>query len=283
MGMSTVHGIYRRQQNRAVKQPDQAARSAQLAQLAQAEEAHRNIPPRPLSAALTLRPPMRGISGVHTVEQVVQQRSQSMSWWEEQEDTTTYKVVMNHEEQYSLWPADRENAPLGWQEVGKRGPKAECLAYIQEVWTDMRPLSLRKQMEEAARQREQPGAPSSLENAPASSASGETPRDDLVQRLCTGSHAVKVILRPEQSAQALKGCIDSGYVQIKFVNTNGGTGLGVRLDPNALDLGAADFARQSGHVHLVGGLILNYVPVRCIADIDLATFTGQGYLEPAEA
>lgn len=65
---------------------------------------------------------------------------------DEQEDTTIYKVVMNHEEQYSIWPIDRENA-LGWQDVGKVGIKQECLRYIQEVWTDMRPLSLRQQME----------------------------------------------------------------------------------------------------------------------------------------
>ncbi len=64
----------------------------------------------------------------------------------EDEDNRTYKVVVNHEEQYSIWFADRE-APAGWREVGKSGPKAECLAYIKEVWTDMRPLSLRKQME----------------------------------------------------------------------------------------------------------------------------------------
>ncbi len=69
---------------------------------------------------------------------------------EEPEDITIYKVVLNHEEQYSIWPADREN-PLGWFDAGKTGSKAECLAYIKEVWTDMRPLSLRKQMEEAAR------------------------------------------------------------------------------------------------------------------------------------
>jgi len=53
---------------------------------------------------------------------------------------------VNHEEQYSIWPADRDN-PLGWQDVGKSGPKAECLAYIKEVWTDMRPLSLRRKMQ----------------------------------------------------------------------------------------------------------------------------------------
>ena len=71
----------------------------------------------------------------------------------DREDTTIYKVVINDEEQYSIWPADRENAK-GWQDVGKVGPKTECLAYIKEVWTDMRPLSLRKKMEEQARAKE---------------------------------------------------------------------------------------------------------------------------------
>jgi MbtH protein len=73
---------------------------------------------------------------------------------EEKENTTVYKVVVNHEEQYSIWPADRENAP-GWKDVGKNGTKEECLAYIKEVWTDMRPLSLRQKMEEAERQKKQ--------------------------------------------------------------------------------------------------------------------------------
>ena len=66
------------------------------------------------------------------------------------QDTTVYKVVVNHEEQYSIWPLDREN-PLGWRDGGKSGSKDECLAYIKDVWTDMRPLSLRQRMEEAAR------------------------------------------------------------------------------------------------------------------------------------
>ncbi|MFN8568155.1 MAG: MbtH family NRPS accessory protein [Kouleothrix sp.] len=58
--------------------------------------------------------------------------------------------------QYSIWPADRE-LPLGWREVGKSGLKAECLDYIKEVWTDMRPLSLRKKMEEDERHRAEQG------------------------------------------------------------------------------------------------------------------------------
>ena len=71
---------------------------------------------------------------------------------DDSEDTTIYKVVVNHEEQYSIWPADRENAP-GWKDAGKSGPKAECLAHIKEVWTDMRPRSLREKMAEAEKGR----------------------------------------------------------------------------------------------------------------------------------
>ncbi|MFB2772387.1 MbtH family protein [Pelatocladus sp. BLCC-F211] len=66
---------------------------------------------------------------------------------DDKEDTTIYKVVVNQEEQYSIWPFDREN-PLGWKDVGKNGLKQECLNYIKEVWTDMKPLSLRKKMQE---------------------------------------------------------------------------------------------------------------------------------------
>lgn len=62
---------------------------------------------------------------------------------------STYKVVVSHEEQYSIWPVPEEN-PRGWRDGGKTGTKAECLQYVKEVWTDMRPLSLRKRMAQAA-------------------------------------------------------------------------------------------------------------------------------------
>jgi MbtH protein len=64
---------------------------------------------------------------------------------DDEEDRTIYKVVVNHEEQYSIWPAHRDN-PLGWNDVGKSGLKKECLEHIKQVWTDMRPLSLRNKM-----------------------------------------------------------------------------------------------------------------------------------------
>lgn len=65
-----------------------------------------------------------------------------------EEDKTVYQVVVNHEEQYSLWPSYKE-IPGGWKAVGKSGNKQECLEYVEEVWTDMRPLSLRKHMDQS--------------------------------------------------------------------------------------------------------------------------------------
>jgi MbtH protein len=64
---------------------------------------------------------------------------------EESQPTELYQVVRNAEEQYSIWPADRA-LPPGWFSVGKTGQRAECLEYIEQVWIDMRPLSLRRSM-----------------------------------------------------------------------------------------------------------------------------------------
>src|SRR5215813_15043822 len=192
-----------------------------------------------------------------------------MSWQDpDREDTSIYQVVVNHEEQYSIWPEYKE-IPLGWKSVGKVGSKAECLAHIKEVWTDMRPLSLRKKMEELAKNPPPPPPPPDPNR----------PREkSLVDKLCEGDHPVIASLRPEKTAQALKERIDLGYVHIKFTETKGGTELGVRLDRDALDLSRADFENQAGTVHLEGDLTLDYVKVRCVADIDLKTLAGKGHL-----
>jgi MbtH protein len=60
------------------------------------------------------------------------------------DEATIYLVIVNDEEQYTIWPAYKTNLPLGWRAEGKQGNKDECLAHIKTVWTDMRPLSLRK-------------------------------------------------------------------------------------------------------------------------------------------
>jgi uncharacterized protein YbdZ (MbtH family) len=191
----------------------------------------------------------------------------------DKEDTTIYKVVVNHEEQYSIWPEYKEN-PLGWNDAGKSGPKAECLAYIKEVWTDMRPLNLRKKMEEMANN----PAP-----APPSPANDGPPEKSLVDRLCEGDYQVEVVLRPEKNARLFKEAIDRDYVHIKFTDTRGGTELGMRLDRAACDFADADFEGGKNTVHLEGGLTLDYVPIRCIADLNLETLQGIGRVAKVEA
>ena len=101
--------------------------------------------------------------------------------------------------------------------------------------------------------------------------------DELVQRLSQGDHPL--VARRGNSTEELKQSIERGYVLITFTDTRSGTELGVRLDETATDLNTADFDQPTGTAHLEGNLTLNYVNVRCVADVDLATLEGQGHLE----
>ncbi len=102
-----------------------------------------------------------------------------------------YVVVVNHEDQYSIWPEGRE-LPMGWQATGTAGTKAECLAYIEEVWTDMRPRSLREQMERAGS--EPAVAPIPLPEGPT-----------VVERLSQADHPVEVVGLGEDPLAAATG------------------------------------------------------------------------------
>jgi hypothetical protein len=108
--------------------------------------------------------------------------------------------------------------------------------------------------------------------------------NELVAHLAQGDHPV-TLGGPKPSVEELQKRIgEIGYVFIKFTDTRGGTDLGVHVDKAATDLRHADFERATGTVHVEGTLTLNYVPVRCVADIDLATRNGTGHLviiEPA--
>jgi MbtH protein len=88
----------------------------------------------------------------------------------EEEDTREYVVLVNCEEQYSLWLADLE-IPKGWREVFARNNKKACLEYVKEVWTDMRPLSLRKAMAEANGKQPQEPPPAAVNAAPSADCS----------------------------------------------------------------------------------------------------------------
>lgn len=102
--------------------------------------------------------------------------------------------------------------------------------------------------------------------------------NDLVQRLAEGEHPVVVGgAKPSlEDVQTRLG--EMGYVFIKFTDTRGGTDVGVRVDKSATDLSCANFAEGIGTVHVEGTLTLNYVKVRCVAEIDLSTLSGTGHL-----
>jgi hypothetical protein len=104
--------------------------------------------------------------------------------------------------------------------------------------------------------------------------------DELVQRLSEGEHPI--VIQRYKSAGELKQAIDRGYVLVKFTDTRGGTEVGARLDDALTDLSGADFGQSVGTAHLVGNLTLNYVKVRCVAEVDIATMEGRGHLEILE-
>lgn len=100
--------------------------------------------------------------------------------------------------------------------------------------------------------------------------------DDLTQRLSVNQSVV--VGGPNPSLDELKKRLEIGYVFIKFTETRGGTDLNLRMDRAATDLSSADLDEGSGTLHVEGLLILNNDPVRCIADIDVATLKGTGQL-----
>lgn len=109
----------------------------------------------------------------------------------------------------------------------------------------------------------------------------ERPMNDLVQRLSTGEHSIDAALGPERTPAALKECLERGYVHVRFTGTRGGTELGVPVDRDR-SLLAADFDGGTGQVTIVGDLTLDFVRVRCIAKLDVATLSGTGRLEIVE-
>jgi uncharacterized protein YbdZ (MbtH family) len=182
-------------------------------------------------------------------------------------EDTTYVVVVNHEEQYSIWPADRE-VPSGWRTVGTPGTREDCLKYVEAVWTDMRPLSLRKAMEESRGA----GIGTIAEPEP-------DQYEGAVAHLTKGTHPVRLVLGRDHGVDAFRKAVAAGYVHVEFTDTRGGTNLGVRLDRDECDLRNCDAATPTGPVRLVGRLTLDYVKLRCSAEIDLTTFTGAGRLD----
>lgn len=102
--------------------------------------------------------------------------------------------------------------------------------------------------------------------------------NELVQRLSEGKHEVVIGHRDEQYEE-IKQRIEDGYIHIKFTQTRGGTELGINVDLNNTNVKELDFTNGKGMLHVEGTTNLNYNQVRCIADIDLETRKGEGFLQ----
>lgn len=187
-------------------------------------------------------------------------------------DKTIYKVVLDGEEQYSIWPKGLENAS-GWRDEGTVGLKMECLEHIDKVWTDMRPLSLREHMEKFEKRTAVEG---NLERREAVKRNVEDDRPGrlppIVAKLSQGKHPIT--MTRYGGIDDLKQAIARGTVLVNFTETRGGTEIGIALDEKSkvIDLSASK-------IDLCGALTLDYHPVECIVSIDVETRAGIGYLK----
>lgn len=102
---------------------------------------------------------------------------------------------------------------------------------------------------------------------------------DLVRRLIEQEQDVEVSFRPRATAESFENCLKRGYIHLLFPNTKGGTELGIRIDPARSNVKEADFKQQKGKLLLAGTLQLDFIEVRCSAEIDAATFKGKARLE----
>lgn len=197
------------------------------------------------------------------------------------EESLKFIVVFNQEEQYSIWPCFKP-VPSGWKEAGFSGIKEDCLAYIKEVWKDMRPLSLRKKMaEREAKMKEAEASSLALYSTAQDSIKKVPSISPIVSYLSQGNHPVTTFPTNKTSLE-FKESLNRNYIHLTFNDTQGNTCLGIKLDPQYTRLDGVDFEKPSGKVHVEGSLILDYVRVRCIADINLKTLEGTGHLEILE-
>jgi uncharacterized protein YbdZ (MbtH family) len=175
-----------------------------------------------------------------------------------------YIVVINHELQYSIWRDDHAKPiPPGWKDVGIRGTKEECLAQIEKLWTDMRPLSVRRALETYV--------PPQIADAV-----GEDEDDELLVRLAK-EQPIHFVGHPSTSPTELDAQLERGRVFIRFEST--GTELGIKLDPRSLGPARSSVAAKTGKIHLEGDLTLNFNRVRFKGTLDVANLQGTGRLE----
>lgn len=182
-----------------------------------------------------------------------------------EEPNLVYQVVVNEEEQYSIWPSYKKR-PKGWTDVGPAGTKAECLDWIEKTWVDLRPRSLREVMRL-----------DSLRSAPAIRADLPiSPRTEslipLPDRLCRHEQHIRVARCSD--AADFKAQLDRGYVLLEFLQTAGGTELGCPVSSSRSVDVEARFDTGIGKIEVVAQVRVDYELLRILAVVDLSTLEG---------
>lgn len=181
-------------------------------------------------------------------------------------DAAAYTAVVNEEEQYSIWLVWRP-LPAGWRRVGPTGSKAACLDYVASVWTDMRPLSVRR---------------AGAGDVPRDVADAGAPAeeiDPLPLRLSRGSHQLELSGGTERSRDGLLRQIATGCVHVMFTGTRGGTELSIPLDADRMRALAAAVGDGAATIQLSGEMLLDDTRARCVVALDLGSWAGRGHLE----
>ena len=170
-----------------------------------------------------------------------------------------YIVVLNDEDCYSCWRAEL-NPPLGWRPAGFSGTKDACLDWIERVWVDQRPRSLRDRMANS----------NDKVLVPAEYCDQLIESPDLIETLCDRAHAVRCELFGDRLAER----VAAGVIHLYLPETQGGTTLGVRINESEF---------IGGELCLDGSLTLDFVELRCKARIDTQMLSGNVWMERASA
>ena len=171
-----------------------------------------------------------------------------------------YRVVINDEEQYSIW-ALWKDIPEGWYEVGVDGTEDKCLSYIEENWKDIRPLSLRKRLKE-------------LEDSEQEWEEIEVVEPSLIDRLISKKTAVEVVA--DGWSDFVREAAN-GYIHIKFTETNGGTEIGIDI-PKISKSDLEKLKSKNEKLFVTSSFSLDYVNLEVKIWIDLSDLTGYSVL-----
>lgn len=190
------------------------------------------------------------------------------------QNDTIYSVVINAEEQYSIWPTFKKCVPPGWKEVGIKGSESLCLNQIEKLWTDMRPLSLRKKVQE--RQKNWEKQKESLINAPPQKP--KSFQSQTVAFLTKGQHPINC-QNLYKSCEALKESIKNGHIHLTFTDTKGQTCLSLALDTQKTMSTQKNLEKDTEEVSIEGNLVLDFSHIRCLAKIRLPSMQGAGTLK----